>query len=156
MKEVLTTLLNEAMRLERTAYLGIDQPYQRSPARRSRANGYKPKTLDSRLGRLVLDVPQTRDGKFYPACLEKGQRSERALKLAVAEMYLRGVSTRKVHYVMEKICGLDVSSPAGASGRWTRSHTSCSTPTTRRPAPAIACSPAPSWSPSASSPTADA
>jgi len=110
MKEVLTTLLNEAMRLERTAYLGIDQPYQRSPARRSRANGYKLKTLDSRLGRLVLDVPQTRDGKFYPACLEKGQRSERALKLAIAEMYLRGVSTRKVHYVMEKICGLDVTS----------------------------------------------
>jgi transposase-like protein len=110
MKEVLTTLLNEAMRLERTAYLGVEQPYQRSPARRSRANGFKPKTLDSRLGRLVLDVPQARDGKFYPACLEKGQRSERALKLAVAEMYLRGVSTRKVHYVMEKICGLDVSS----------------------------------------------
>lgn len=110
MKQVLTTLLNEAMRLERTAYLGVDQPYQRSPARRSRANGFKAKTLDSRLGRLVLDVPQTRDGKFYPACLEKGQRSERALKLAVAEMYLRGVSTRKVHYVMEKICGLDVTS----------------------------------------------
>lgn len=110
MKDVLTTLLNEAMRLERTAYLGVDQPYQRSPERRSRANGFKAKTLDSRLGRLVLDVPQTRDGKFYPACLERGQRSERALKLAIAEMYLRGVSTRKVHYVMEKICGLDVTS----------------------------------------------
>jgi transposase-like protein len=110
MKEVLTTLLNEAMRLERTAYLGIDQPYQRSPERRSRANGFKAKTLDSRLGRLVLDVPQTRDGRFYPACLERGQRSERALKLAIAEMYLRGVSTRKVHHVMEKICGLDVTS----------------------------------------------
>lgn len=62
------------------------------------------------IGRLVLDVPQTRDGKFYPACLEKGLRSERALKLAVAEMYLRGVSTRKVHHVMQKICGLDVTS----------------------------------------------
>jgi len=109
MKEALTTLLNQAMKLERTKYLGAE-PYQRTDARRSWANGFKPKTLDTRLGRLVLDVPQTRDGKFYPACLEKGLRSERALKLAVAEMYLRGVSTRKVHYVMQKICGLDVTS----------------------------------------------
>ena len=109
MKEVLTTLLNQAMKLERTAYLGAD-PYQRTSGRRSRANGFKQKSLDTRLGRLILDIPQTRDGKFYPACLEKGQRSERALKLAVAEMYLRGVSTRKVGYVMQKICGLDVSS----------------------------------------------
>ena len=109
MREVLTTLLNEAMRLERTAYLKAE-PHQRTPNRRGYANGFKPKTLDTRLGRLVLDVPQTRDGRFYPACLERGQRSERALKLAVAEMYLRGVSTRKVHHVMEKICGLEVTS----------------------------------------------
>ena len=109
MKDVLTTLLNEAMKLERAAYLNAE-PHQRTPARRGYANGFKPKTLDTRLGRLVLDVPQTRDGRFYPACLERGQRSERALKLAVAEMYLRGVSTRKVHHVMQRICGPDVTS----------------------------------------------
>src|SRR4051812_47300884 len=74
MKDVLTTLLNEAMRLERAAYLR-PEPHQRTPGRRGYANGYKTKRLDTRLGRLVLDVPQTRDGRFYPACLEKGQRS---------------------------------------------------------------------------------
>ena len=47
---------------------------------------------------------------FYPSALERGQRSERALKLAVAEMYLQGVSTRKVTAVMEELCGFDVTS----------------------------------------------
>ena len=62
------------------------------------------------MGALALKVPQTRDTDFYPACLEKGNRSERALKLAVAEMYLKGVSTRKVTAITKELCGLDVSS----------------------------------------------
>ena len=64
--------------------------------RRGHANGFKPKTVNSRLGKLELDVPQTRGVEFYPTVLERGERSERALKLAVAEMYVQGVSTRKV------------------------------------------------------------
>ena len=102
-------LLNEAMKLQRSAVLEA-QPYERTPARRGHANGYKPKTVTTRLGRLELAVPQARGVEFYPTALERGERSERALKLAVAEMYLQGVSTRKVTAVMEELCGLDVTS----------------------------------------------
>lgn len=68
---------------------------QRTPERRGYANVYKPKTVHSRVGTLELAVPQARDVEFYPSALERGTRSERALALAVAEMYLQGVSTRK-------------------------------------------------------------
>ena len=78
---------------------------------RSRANGYKSKNIKSRLGNLGLQIPQVRDGiDFYPSALEKGERSERALKLAMAEMYVKGVTTRKVSGVLEKLCGLNFSS----------------------------------------------
>lgn len=102
-------LLNEAMKLERQAALNA-QPYERTQTRRGYANGFKPKTVETRLGRLELAVPQTRGVEFYPSSLERGTRSERALKLAIAEMYLQGVSTRKVTAVMQELCGLDVTS----------------------------------------------
>ena len=102
-------LLNEAMKLEREMVLGA-QPYERTPTRRGYANGFKPKTVETRLGNLELSVPQTRGVEFYPSSLERGSRSERALKLAIAEMYLQGVSTRKVTAVMQQLCGLDVTS----------------------------------------------
>jgi putative transposase len=109
MAQAMQTLYNEAMKLERSLVLGA-QPYQRSPERRGYANGYKPKMLDTRVGRLELAIPQTRGIPFYPSALERGARSERALKLAVAEMYLQGVSTRKVSAVMEQLCGREVTS----------------------------------------------
>ena len=109
MANAVQILLNEAMKLERTEYIGAE-PYQRTDQRRSYANGFKPKTVNSRLGKLELKVPQTRDGNFYPSALERGERSERALKLAVAEMYVQGVSTRKVAKITAELCGLDVSS----------------------------------------------
>ncbi len=102
-------LMNEAMKLERAEVLGA-APYQRSESRRGYANGFKPKTVNSRLGQLQLNVPQTRDVEFYPSALERGERSERALKLAVAEMYVQGVSTRKVAEITQELCGLDISS----------------------------------------------
>jgi putative transposase len=109
MAEAIEILMNEAMKLERADALGA-MPYQRSESRRGYANGFKPKTVNSRLGRLNLQVPQTRDVDFYPSALERGERSERALKLAVAEMYVQGVSTRKVAEITKELCGLDVSS----------------------------------------------
>jgi len=109
MANAMQILLNEAMKLERTDYLGA-QPYQRTEDRRSYANGFKDKTVNSRLGSLELRVPQTRDSEFYPSALERGERSERALKLAVAEMYVQGVSTRKVAKITSELCGLDVTS----------------------------------------------
>jgi transposase-like protein len=109
MAHAMQTLLNEAMKLERSQVLGA-QPYQRTRERRGYANGYKPKSVETRVGRLELAVPQTRGIAFYPTALERGTRSERALKLAVAEMYLQGVSTRKVTAVMEQLCGHEVTS----------------------------------------------
>jgi transposase-like protein len=97
------------MRVERQQYLGA-RPYERSPARRGRANGFKPKTIRTRLGEITCAVPQVREGGFYPAALEKGQRSERAFTLALAEMYVQGVSTRKVKAITEQLCGTSVSS----------------------------------------------
>ena len=109
MARAMQTLFNEAMKIERSQVLGA-QPYQRSPRRRGYANGYKPKTVQTRVGALELDVPQTRGIEFYPSSLERGTRSERALKLAIAEMYLQGVSTRKVTAIMEELCGREVTS----------------------------------------------
>jgi putative transposase len=105
--DALRVLLNEVMKLERAAVLGAG-PYQRSDDRKGYANGFKPKTVQTRVGALTLAVPQARGVEFYPSALEKGLRSERALKLAVAEMYVQGVSTRKVAAVTEKLCGLEV------------------------------------------------
>jgi transposase-like protein len=104
----MSLLINEAMRVEREQYLHA-LPYERTINRVSYANGYKPKKVRTRVGELSLSVPQTRDG-FYPASLEKGLRSERALKLALAEMYIQGVSTRKVAEVTENLCGFSVTS----------------------------------------------
>ena len=64
----------------------------------------------TRAGKITFDVPQVRDGGFYPQSLEKGLRSERALKLALAEMYVQGVSTRKVAAITEQLCGTEISS----------------------------------------------
>jgi transposase-like protein len=107
--QALELLFNEAMKLERTTFLGA-RPFERTPTRRGQANGFKPKTVQTRVGPLELRVPQTRDGAFYPNALERGQRSERALKLAVAEMYVQGVTTRKVAAVMGELCGFEVTS----------------------------------------------
>jgi len=105
------TLLNEAMKLDRTRHLQV-APYERSDDRQGYANGYKPKTVKSKHGELQLQIPQVRDSveDFYPNCLEKGIRSERALKASLAEMYIQGVSTRKVKKITESLCGYEVSS----------------------------------------------
>jgi transposase-like protein len=107
--QAMELLMNEAMKIERTQALAA-RPYERTPARRGQANGFKPKTVQTRLGPLELAVPQTRGVSFYPSALEKGQRSERALTLALAEMYLQGVSTRKVKPILEQLCGAEVTS----------------------------------------------
>ena len=92
-------LINEAMRIERSRALEAE-PWQRTDTRKGYANGYKPKNVKSRIGELTLQIPQVGGPlQFYPNALEKGLRSERALKLAMAEMYINGVSTRKVNEV---------------------------------------------------------
>jgi putative transposase len=107
--ELIRILINEAMQLEREQHLGAG-PYERSPERRGHANGYKPKTVKTRVGEIQFEVPQVRQGNFYPDALEKGLRSERALTLALAEMYVQGVSTRRVAAITEQLCGTAVTS----------------------------------------------
>ena len=92
--ELIRVVINVAMKAERQQYLGV-APYERSPERRDQANGFKPKTMQSRMGDITFDIPQVRQGEFYPQALEKGLRSERALTMALAEMYVQGTSTRK-------------------------------------------------------------
>jgi putative transposase len=107
--EALRVLLNAAMLMERERHLGAG-PWERNDARQGQANGFKPKTVASRVGELHLAVPQVREGGFYPSALQRGLRSERALTLALAEMYVQGVSTRKVAAVVEDLCGVEVTS----------------------------------------------
>jgi hypothetical protein len=108
-RPVLEALLNETMKVDRESHLRA-APYERSPERRGMANGFKPKTLQTRLGALELEIPQVRDSSFYPQSLEKGCRSEVALKVALAEMYVQGVSTRNVTAITERLCGTSISS----------------------------------------------
>lgn len=109
MPQAMEILFNEAMLIERVQHLGAGH-YQRSDHRLDYANGYKPKRVKTRIGELNLSVPQTRNSDFYPNCLEKGLRSERALSVALGEMYVGGVSTRRVNKIVELMCGTSVSS----------------------------------------------
>lgn len=105
----LEKLFNELMLIEREQVLQAS-PYERTDQRKGYANGFKNKMLQTRMGKLHLQVPKTRDLSFYPTCLEKGTRSERSLGLAMAEMYVNGVSTRRVKRITEELCGLEISS----------------------------------------------
>ena len=115
MANAFTIIMNLAMQIEREQTLKAES-HQRTADRQGYANGFKPKTIRTRVGEVPLRIPQTRgyhdeDGRpFYPKSLERGVRSERAMILAVAEMYCRGVSTRKVTAIVEKLCGLEVTS----------------------------------------------
>ena len=93
---------------ELTAHLGADR-YERTATRRGYRNGAKPRTLKTRVGRLELQVPQDRDGTFSPELFARYQRNEQALVLALLEMYVHGVSTRKVSEITEALCGTSFS-----------------------------------------------
>jgi len=107
--ETVGMLMNTAMKLERSRHLNAGL-YERKADRIGYANGYKGKTMRTRFGEVDLAIPQTRGTEFYPQSLERGLRSERALKLALAEMYVQGVSTRKVAKITEELCGFEISS----------------------------------------------
>lgn len=106
--ELLRVLINSVMQIERSKYLQAGE-YERTEERKGHANGYKPKTVKTRMGEITFAVPQVREGGFYPSALEKGLRSERALVTTLAEMYVQGVSTRKVKAITEELCGVEIS-----------------------------------------------
>lgn len=106
--ELIRILINAAMQEERAQYLRAGE-YERTEDRKGYANGYKPKTVKTRMGGITFAIPQVREGGFYPSALEKGLRSERALTMTLAEMYVQGVSTRKVKDITEQLCGIEIS-----------------------------------------------
>jgi putative transposase len=106
--ELLRVLINNVMQAERSKYLQAGE-YERTEDRKGHANGYKPKTVRTRVGEITFAIPQVREGGFYPSALEKGLRSERALVTTLAEMYVQGVSTRKVKAITEQLCGVEIS-----------------------------------------------
>jgi len=104
MQNVVQRVLEE----ELTAFL-LAEPHERTGERAGYRNGYKPRTLTTRLGRMELMIPKDREGHFQTELFERYQRSEKALMLSLVEMYVHGVSTRKVKAITEALCGLDVS-----------------------------------------------
>src|SRR3989338_7717614 len=88
--------------------LGVDR-YEHNDDRHGYRNGYRERKLYTRIGALTLHVPQTRDGSFSTEIFKRYQRSEQAFVLALMEMYLQGVSTRKVTKITEELCGVSFS-----------------------------------------------
>lgn len=104
MASAFTAMLNLAMRFERERHVGA-RAYERTPERSGYANGFKAKRVDTPAGTLTVQVPKSRggDAPFYPQALERGRRSSRAVMLAIAQMYIQGVSTRDVEKVMAEL-----------------------------------------------------
>ncbi|MEJ5315287.1 MULTISPECIES: transposase [Anaerolinea] len=109
--ELLRILVNQAMAEKRAKFLQAEA-YERSAHRTGHINGYKPKTVKTRVGAITFAVPQVRESGFYPAALEKGLRSEHAVLITLAEGIVQGVSTRKVKEITGQLCDFEVSAEA--------------------------------------------
>jgi putative transposase len=109
---LLGRLIEDNVRLileqELARHLGA-QSYQRTKERQGYRNGVKPRSMHTAVGKLTLQVPQTRDGSFHPSVFERYQRSDKALVAAMQEMVIQGVSTRKVAAVLEEMAGFELS-----------------------------------------------
>jgi putative transposase len=108
LKEIVQRVLQELLEAEMTQHIGA-APYERAEGRKGQRNGYKPRILRTRVGTLNLLVPQDREGTFSSRLFSRYQRNEKALVLALMEMYVEGVSTRKVKDITEELCGTSFS-----------------------------------------------
>jgi putative transposase len=108
LREIVQRVLQEVLEAEMTEHVGA-APYERVEGRTGRRNGHKPRALRTRVGTLNLLVPQDREGTFSTRLFSRYQRNEKALCLALMEMYLEGVSTRKVKDITEALCGTSFS-----------------------------------------------
>jgi len=104
LRELVRAVMQEMLETEMTEALGAGKG-ERSDGRLGYRSGYYGRTLITRVGKLELRVPQDRDGRFSTELFERYQRSERALVTTLAEMYVQGVSTRKVKAITEELCG---------------------------------------------------
>lgn len=105
---MLQTMVQQFLEHEVAALLAA-APHERTEERQGYRNGYKPRRLKTRVGELELRMPQVREGRFQTGLFERYQRSEKAFMLALMEMYVQGVSTRKVRQITERLCGVEVS-----------------------------------------------
>src|SRR5699024_5138147 len=108
LKSTLVIILNEYMKKERDDYLKVSS-HERSEARVDYRNGFYDRELMMNVGKVTLRVPRTRNGEFNTSVFEKYRRTEKSLLLAMVEMVVNGVSTRKVTNIVEKLCGETVS-----------------------------------------------
>ena len=108
LKEIVERVVQELLEAEMTEHIGA-APYERNATRTGQRNGHKPRTLRTRVGTLNLAVPQDREGTFSTRLFARYQRNEKALCLALMEMYVEGVSTRKVKEITEELCGTSFS-----------------------------------------------
>jgi putative transposase len=108
LREIVERVLQEVLEAQMTEHIGA-APYERTAARKGRRNGHKPRALRTRVGTLNLLIPQDREGTFSTKLFARYQRNEKALVLALMQMYLEGVSTRKVKDVTEQLCGTSFS-----------------------------------------------
>jgi putative transposase len=108
LREIVERVLQEMLEAEITEHIGA-APYERSVTRTGHRNGHKPRTLRTRVGTLNLLVPQDREGTFSTRLFCRYQRNEKALVLALMQMYIEGVSTRKVKEITEELCGTSFS-----------------------------------------------
>jgi putative transposase len=111
LRAVVRAVMQEMLEAEMTDALGAEKS-ERTPARLGYRAGYYTRTLVTRVGKLELRVPQDRDGRFSTELFERYQRSEQALVATLAEMYVQGVSTRKVKAITEELCGHSFSASA--------------------------------------------
>ena len=109
-------LVDEVSKIERAQFLRA-APYERTATRRDYANGFKPKTMLTRVGELTFQVPQVRSGAFYPSAQDGGTRTDQAVHLALAEMDVQGVSTRRVIDVLQRLLGPEISLPTAQVSR---------------------------------------
>jgi len=108
LRTMLTTLMHETLEREFATFVGADR-FERTPARQDVRNGYRRRRFVTRVGTLTLRIPRDRQGRFQPSLFARYQRHEQAFVLALTEMYLQGVSTRKVSAVVEQLCGTTIS-----------------------------------------------
>jgi transposase-like protein len=111
LRQMLTVLVQDTIEREFTRFLGA-QPHERTPQRRGWRNGSRVRRFTTRVGTLELRVPRDRAGDFQPTLFARYERSEQAFVSALVEMYVQGVSTRKVTRVVETLCGVSVSASA--------------------------------------------
>lgn len=108
LRTMLSMLVHETIEREFAQFLGARR-FERSATRRGVRNGYRRRQFLTRVGTLELRIPRDRAGRFQPSLFARYQRSEQALVLALIEMYLQGVSTRKVSTIVEELCGATIS-----------------------------------------------